>query len=629
MKKYSRKYGINLLKGILLWFLLGAFHALSSLDILAQTTSESQLNTSKTPKDLTSPKASIGNLVVNVSGKLALCSHEERGFIVLDVQGGLEPYTFRWNNNETTQNREGLLSGTYTVNIKDKRGTEHTERIVIQPPFPLIIEMAEIIHGSCENNNLGSAKINVKMGRGEPYKVEWSHGLTNKMEAGNLPAGDYSVIVYDVFNCSTSLSFTITAESESIDVSGNILDSGCGEDQKGSIQLEVSGGQAPFTYKWSNGQVTKDIFNLTAGEYTVHIQDSKGCTLWKSFVVNQKSASAPLRLELLEVIHVGCHGGNEGSIEVAMIGGQPPFQVNWSDGVEDVLKRENLSAGVYTLFVKDDFGCSVSQEVVIHESEKLKARIDDKLDVNCATGEVKGSAWVHISGGESPYSINWNTGANGLETEFFSSKTLSVEITDANGCKTTEEVDVIFPGSTPLSRLDFSFRKLEFHIDTEVFTNDPVQFESNIGDEFISWDWDFGDGKTSVERSPIHTYENAGFFDIKLTAYNIFGCATVEVNSIQVDSKTELLVMPNAFSPNGDGLNDRFVPTMKGISSFEMNIFNHWGEHIYGEVGLEINGWDGFFKGKLLPPGNYVYKVTYTLPDGKRVNKTGGVALIR
>ncbi|MCH7398617.1 gliding motility-associated C-terminal domain-containing protein [Belliella sp. DSM 107340] len=629
MKNNSRKYGVTLLKGTFLLVLLGAFHALFSLDILAQADNEAHLFTSKPPKELTSPEASVGNIIVNVSGKLALCSHGERGNIVLDVQGGIEPYTYRWNNNETTKNREGLLSGTYTVYIKDSRGTEHAERIVIQPPFPLIIEMADIIHGTCENNNLGSAKINVKIGRGEPYKVEWSHGLTNKMEAWNLPAGDYSVTVYDVFNCSTSLSFRITSESEPIDISENILDSGCGEDQKGSIQLDISGGQAPFTYKWSNGQITKDIFNLTAGEYTVNVQDSKGCTLRKSFVVNQKSTSEPLRLELLEVIHPGCHGGNEGAIEVAIIGGQPPFQVNWSDGVEDVLKRENLKAGVYTLFVKDDFGCTVSQEVVIQESEKLKARIDNTLDINCATGEVKGSAWVLISGGESPYSIKWNTGEIGLETNFFSSGFLSVEITDANGCKTTEEVDVIFPGSTPLSRLDFSYRKLEFHLDSDVFTNDPVQFESKIGDEFITWDWDFGDGTTSVERSPVHTFENSGLFDVKLTAYNIFGCATVEVNSIQVDAQTELLVMPNAFSPNGDGLNDKFVPVMKGISSFEMNIFNHWGEHIYGEAGLEINGWDGFFKGSLLPQGNYVYKVTYTLPDGEIINKTGGVALIR
>jgi hypothetical protein len=141
-----------------------------------------------------------GDMVVTVSGQLALCTHADRGHILLDISGGVPPYTFVWNNLQTVQNRYNLLAGTYTVWVKDSQGHEIKEKIVVQPPFPLVIEMAETKDVSCSNDD-GEAKSRSKWVRGEPYKIEWSHGLTDELHAKELAPGTYSVKVSDQFNC--------------------------------------------------------------------------------------------------------------------------------------------------------------------------------------------------------------------------------------------------------------------------------------------------------------------------------------------------------------------------------------------------------------------------------------------
>ncbi len=695
MKAFGIKYG----KILFLLLLIGVDGLIAVSNAQAK-----QRETANARIEASNSNQMIGKIEVNVSGKLALCSHSEKGHIILDIHGGTAPYTFRWNDNSTIQNRYNLFAGTYTVFITDSKGLKHTEQVVVQPPFPLIVELAESKNASCGSSKNGSARINVRVGRGEPYRVDWSHGLKDKMEATNLSAGDYTATVYDIYNCSTTISFTIGSNGPAIEAEESIKHVNCSGDQNGSIALQVKGGQAPYTYKWSSGQTTKDISGLAAGNYQVLIEDAGGCSLSKTFEI---TASAAMELEAVKITEVACsgeesgaieiavtggrapfkyewnngaqgasiknlkagtylvkvsdaegcevsatfevkegpdavglklvnaeqitcHGNEDGAIEVEVVGGIAPFSVVWSDGVKDELKRGGLIAGTYIVTVTDASGCTSQQQVNIQAPQALTARLDHTLDVNCATGEMVGVAWVKIDGGKAPYQIKWNTEANNTrEINFFSSSEIMVEITDANGCVTSDKMRVSFPEVMGGARLDFEYRKLEITSEPEVFVNDPLQFESYISPEFISWNWDFGDGITSQDKDPVHTYRKGGIYEVKLTAYDVYGCSSVEVNTVQVLGNGDLVVIPNAFTPNGDNLNDRFLPVVKGVSTFQMDIFNHWGEHIYSESGLELSGWDGTFKGRLLPPGNYVYKVTYTTPESKVINKTGAVTLIR
>jgi gliding motility-associated-like protein len=568
-----------------------------------------------------------GQLTVKVSGKLALCHHLDRGHIILEVSGGTAPYTFTWNNLEKVQNRYNLYAGTYTVFIKDSNGKEHEERIIIQPPFPLIIEMGALEHATCANNGDGSAKVDIKFGRGEPYKIEWSHGLTNELEANNLEPGTYSVRVIDMYNCDATLSFEIKSGADSFEVSENLKQISCSDNGLGAISLQISGGTAPFSYQWSNGNTTKDIDNLEAGSYEVTIKDGAGCSITKSFEIQSPSS---IELSVRRIKHNQCFGSNEGEIDVEVKGGLEPYTFLWNNGSSSN-NLKNLPSGTYSLKVKDANGCEISSVIEIEQPSKLSAKIESAIDVNCENGEAKGFAWVRIEGGKSPYTINWSNGVTDKnEIEFDQPGEYEVEVVDSIGCMTKEKIRIEFPFDNSIAgRIDFNVRKLSISSESEVQVLEPLVFESEIAEDFIAWEWDFGDGASASERDPVYVFKKPGEFDVVLRAYDIYGCSSVQSKSIRVLEKDEWVTIPNAFTPNGDGLNDHFKPVLKGVVSFEMNIFNHWGEHLYTQQGLEGKGWDGTYKGKLLPTGNYVYKILFTTISGESMQKAGTLTIVR
>jgi len=99
-------------------------------------------------------------------------------------------------------------------------------------------------------------------------------------------------------------------------------------------------------------------------------------------------------------------------------------------------------------------------------------------------------------------------------------------------------------------------------------------------------------------------------------------------NAVSVE-KPYALYSPNAFSPDGDGINDLFKISGQGINDFQIEIFNRWGQMVYKSIDLS-NGWDGTFKGKNLPTGTYVYKIkTSKYGVDQKLVKSGTVALVR
>lgn len=652
---------------------------------------------------------SYQSIQVAVSGKLALCSHSEKGSLNLNVTGGKPPYKFRWNTNETTQNRTNLNAGTYTVKITDAEGTEHIERIIVQPPFPLILNPIEKKDASCSSGNDGYAKISVKIGRNDyeadspPYQVTWSNGLKDVLEADNLAPGTYTVLVADKYNCDVSISFDIKAASEGINVTANPQNPDCESPNSGNILLNVTGGEAPYTYTWSNGANTKDLLNIAAGEYQVSVKDNKGCSYQESFTLSApasfdidskviqpacqsssdgeievltKGGMAPftflwnngqttakvtgletgnytviisdalgcsvekqftltnqsnLALTILENRAVSCSGQADGGVSLGVTGENGNYNIKWSDGVEGILQRKDLKAGTYTITTTDESGCSASVSVSVEETTKIQARIETALDVDCAEGKATGVAWVSVQGGKEPYTITWNTGAsNSREINFSTSGILKATVTDALGCTVETESKVDFPNqNTQGARLDFQYRKLVISSEPEVMVEEEILFESEIAPEFIAWEWEFGDGKKSTDKDPVHIFSKAGEYEVKLIGYDLFGCTMVETNRVQVTAPTELIAIPNAFTPNGDGLNDTFIPKIRAMSSFQMEVFNTWGEKLFITNSLESKGWDGIYKGQLAPAGNYLYRITLTTLDGQLVNRAGGITLIR
>ncbi len=211
--------------------------------------------------------------------------------------------------------------------------------------------------------------------------------------------------------------------------------------------------------------------------------------------------------------------------------------------------------------------------------------------------------------------------------------TVSLSASNVTGDTITEtKIEIIEVFNRPIA--DFTIKSPVLYIPDDIMY---IRNDSRFATRF---EWDFGDGTTSTEPQPTHQYQEEGFYDITLTAYNEQGCMDVYTMEGIVQAKNNgRLLVPNAFSPNlygptGGGLgedpnsNDVFRPKVQGVVEYEMMIFNRWGELLFHTLDKNI-GWDGYYKGKLSPQDVYVYQIRVVFANGERVTRTGDVNLIR
>jgi gliding motility-associated-like protein len=114
-----------------------------------------------------------------------------------------------------------------------------------------------------------------------------------------------------------------------------------------------------------------------------------------------------------------------------------------------------------------------------------------------------------------------------------------------------------------------------------------------------------------------------------LTITNEWGCSTTDSVEVFKDCYIDI---PNAFSPNGDGLNDYFIPRQylsSGLVSFKMQVFNRWGQLIFETTSIDGRGWDGAFNGVAQPAGVYVYLIEASFINGRSERYQGNVTLFR
>ncbi len=158
----------------------------------------------------------------------------------------------------------------------------------------------------------------------------------------------------------------------------------------------------------------------------------------------------------------------------------------------------------------------------------------------------------------------------------------------------------------------------------------PINFV-NISSGGTHYLWQFGDGDTlrtqQLDTLVTHIYNQTGTFSACLTAYNDYGCTDTLCQQVQ-SITVPLLDVPNAFSPNGDGVNDEVHVKGYGFDKFDWRIYNRWGLMVFHSTSADI-GWDGRYKGVLQPQEVYTYILNVQYTDGTIYRKTGDITLLR
>jgi outer membrane protein OmpA-like peptidoglycan-associated protein len=359
------------------------------------------------------------------------CFGDKTGAIDIAVSGGVGPYTYKWSNDVALQDLENIGAGKYNVKIADSKGCVKTLEAEIIQPAEMLIRRDTIVNIQCFGNRTGAVNISVSGGVA-PYKYLWSNGSVTQ-DIAQLPAGNYTVTITDSKGCNKALSATVSQPAQLEARLGEIKHINCFGDKTGSIPLIVTGGVTPYSFKWSNGVTTQNLNNAAAGNYTVVVIDKNGCSQTLAATINQ-----PLKLvsTVLASRDVSCLGGNNGSVNISVVGGAHPYKYKWSNGAT-VQNLIDIKAGKYSLTVSDANGCrDSSNAVTIKEPALLTVQTVKVTDI-IQYGLSNGAVDVNVTGGVQPYKYSWSNGAITQDIAAVPGGNYSLKVTDANGCEKT------------------------------------------------------------------------------------------------------------------------------------------------------------------------------------------------
>lgn len=312
-----------------------------------------------------------------------------------------------------------LETGAYELYIREGEGCETSETVVINAPDALLLTNIDINQPTCNGTNDGSIHLITEGGVGNPT-FQWDNGASGST-LSDIASGIYQVTIEDENGCQLIESITLDAVS-SIDPNVQI-GYGCGD---GNVLVTAypDGGVEPYDINWSTGDTGNILYGLQAGNYEVSITDGNNCSIMELVEVD---FIAPLTVEY-EAQNVSCFGAADGSIDMIVTGGLPPYSFSWSNGqtVEDL---NNLPIGEYQVVVTSG-SCAEVKTISITQPPALQ--VDLMLSAN---GNGFLNAIVEVSGGIAPYSVSWSEGSIGLESgDLIPGNTYTVSVMDANGC---------------------------------------------------------------------------------------------------------------------------------------------------------------------------------------------------
>jgi len=552
------------------------------------------------------------------------------GTLTLSGSGGA---TYSWsgpngftsaNDNNTINNVTLPASGTYSLIVSVNTCTSlSTAAILINPlPSPAISLSSPV----CFNE-----PITFTATGGATYAWSGPSGFVNFGPnpvipvSNNSHSGVYTLIATDGNGCVNSTTASVIVKPLPLIVAvGSTVCLGW------TASLTATSDGA--TYSWtgpngfSSGQANSILPNFAAnqaGEYFLIVTGANQCTAAAAVNVTNNPSPTPI-------------ASNNGPV---CLNGEVKFEssgglvYNWfgpngfiSNSQNTVLQSANSlnCSGTYTLGVIDDKGCQGFTTTNLIVRPLPTAKINTTANKFC----VPFCSDFTASSTSSLQNLQWNTNNSGvaINTTYKScfdkvgDYVIATKFVDQFGC----------PGSSSLVINAYPVPLADFHFGPGgAVENDEISFtDASLGAGINNWTWYFAaNGQISFQQNPIYSFENPGTYPVALIIANKWGCKDTFVKPIVIGEGLGVFV-PNAFTPNNDGLNDVFQPKGHGIKKYNMMIFDRWGEKLFYTDDF-FKGWDGTFKGTLCKDDIYTWKIVVQGADGKLKELTGTVTIVR
>ena len=512
----------------------------------------------------------------------------------------------------------------------------------------------------------------------------------------NLPPGDYYVAALDLNGCyylfdeADDIVSIETLFSEPLTISAvELKNSSCFGEDDGSIEISVEGGvkfesaATDYIFSWEGynaagdviiRQNSEDVYNLPPGKYSLIITDKVGCQL------------GPIEYEISEpeqiiitpnITDIDCDNPL-GKVDFNITGGLAPYgfklfyldpRENKKDeilGITNYFNLNNLVSGVYILEVSDR-NCTVNKTFEIKDLTDLKI---DKVNISSQICSLE-PGYIYLetitNSSDPQLSFYYNDVIINSEnvTKVSSNRyrlyiaepeeQFELKFGDNLGCFSQE-----YFVDTRIEISEITYTSEMFEKTGEYRVNDPIVFNTNyiIEDiprvednlllyDFVTWDFgDFGFKKFSFidNQQPnddnesinqvFHPYTANGVYEVSHKVYSIYGCFKETKFTIRIGSGYEIII-PNAFTPNNDGVNDYFRPIVGGIESLSIQVYDQWGNLVHLSS-WEMNnldatwGWNGVENKQSTPTsGTYNYNIVAKTIDGETVTRYGSVFIIK
>jgi gliding motility-associated-like protein len=573
---------------------------------------------------LTASLASIVNIT---------CLGANNGAINLQVSGGTLPVSFLWNTTATTQNISALAAGTnYQITITDGLGCATILGAYTVTEPSAISVTATSTAARCNATNTGSIALTTSGGTGA-YTFLWSTGATTRNISGLAANNTYTVTVSDANNCRQVLSNITVGEPSALSLTlASATNPTCLGRNDGAININILGGVAPYTFRWNSGQTTANITALAPNVYAVTATDANNCSL--TLAAATLTAPTLVTVTLSSTVDVSCAGLSDGGIVTQTQGGTAGYTYIWSNG-EVTADVWSIGAGVYSVTATDAQGCiGRLSGVSINQPSALSLTINAVVSTLACDGLPTGSLTAVASGGTPIYNYEWSNGATNAQNTALAAGAYLVTLTDDNGCIMMASSAVFAPSLPTLAAyIDRIGTR-----DTCIFLGYSAELNAgNNSNDVYTWtaaNQASGAGilqpnQATSTVSPTMAGDYVYIISSSDTTNGVI-CSTSDTLVLCVQSQI-FDGLPTAFTPNGDGENDRFRPVglpAQYIQTF--TIFNRWGQCLYEDAALTDGGWDGNWKGEAQPRDVFIVILTYQLPqDPNPVVLRGEFTLLR
>ena len=464
-----------------------------------------------------------------------------------------------------------------------------------------------------------------------------------------LPAGSYDLEVVDGFGCLADTSVTFTEVSSEMNISVPNPNFVICVDQEVPFTANANGGEGVLSYFWYNGTVPGgfesndnpyNVIITDSATYFVHALDEQGCSTDTLSV----SAQFDTPIDVL--------AGPEPSVEICQgecvdltadaQGGNGILDVEWFEingglstslGALTDVQVCPLTSAVYVVYANDGCSQTATDTVFVPVFETPEVMIESDIYSGCFPLTVE---LFNLTDPLLSDQCSWDLGDGNLQPicgdityTFADAGTYSPELTVTSplGCTSTGVIDV------PIEVYGYPIADFEWTPDPVTLIENEVQL-LNLSVNGSNFNWDIGLGETSIEENPVFVLPalDFAFTEVCLEAISPFGCADTICKTIFLESELSIFV-PNAFTPDNDGVNEVFKPIMSGFDP-EQYIFRIWDR--WGVLVFETTDYNAFWTGDFENGNYYAQNEVYIwdvevieIATGDKKNFKGFVTLLR